>query len=124
MKNLLLIFAFVLLVFNNPANASNETSLPEVDFIRDHSLFKPELDPQLSDIEKSAIIISRKEIEKIFGSEIRGLFSVAKSKTGYQVNFSRLEKKIAANKWQEVIEGFGEVFLSHELKVLYSAIGP
>jgi hypothetical protein len=97
---------------------------PEVDYVRDQSLFKQEKDPWISDSEFWAILVAKRELEKVYDAKIRGKFSVAKSRTGYQIDFHSLELKRASGQWHEVLEGFGEIFVSHDFNVQYSAIGP
>jgi len=97
---------------------------PEIDYIHDQSRFKKDGDASLSREEAKAISLARAHLVKRFGLFVKGSFRVARSRTGYQVHFHNLHTRRGDGFWQEVVEGFGDVFLSNDLRVVKADIGP
>lgn len=96
----------------------------KIDYIKDISLFKREDGSSLSENENKAIETAKEYLNKEYNNPVIGQFSVAISKTGYQINFHGLKYKLKNDKWFNIKEGFGEIFISKDFKVLKSAIGP
>ena len=97
---------------------------PEIDYVTDVTQFKEDGDPSLSPDETKALSVAKAHLEKEFGLPVKGALSVARSRTGYQVDFHDLQTKAKDGQWHEVVEGFGEVFLSPTHEVVRADIGP
>lgn len=126
MKLLALIISIIILNLGCHSSPNVETlyNLTEVEYVKDQNLFKQESDSQISDLELRAIRVAKIELERIYGAKVKGHFSVAKSQTGYHINFHSLMLKRTLGRWYEIKEGYGEVFVSHDFSVQYAAVGP
>jgi hypothetical protein len=56
--------------------------------------------------------------------EIRGNFTIAEAKHGFQINYHNLHLKNTKGKWIELNEGFGEMFISKGLSRVQIDHGP
>ncbi len=126
MKLLLIIslLFFLLSGCNNQQAIQKTQKNLKIDYIKDISLFKKDNDQKLSKAEIKAIKIANDFLNRNYNKPTKGQFSVARSKTGYQINFHNLQYKSEDNKWYAIKDGFGEIFLSEDFNVLQTAIGP
>jgi hypothetical protein len=99
-------------------------SAPGIAYVSDASRFKRDGDPRLSPAERKAIAVARGALRRSFGRPVDAELSVAESPTGYQVNFTGLRTMTEGGQWAREPEGFGEVFLSGDLRVLRVDRGP
>ena len=98
---------------------------PAVEHIHDASRFKDEGDAALRQDESKAIGIAKRHLQRQFGKQLRGTFTVAAADWGYQVDFEDLQSVAdAGDQWEQVSEGFGEVFLSKDFLVIRADVGP
>jgi len=74
--------------------------------------------------QRKALAAAKSALEQQLGAPVRGAFSIARARTGYQVNFHGLLLKTTDGDWREVPEGHGTVYLSRECTMVETCIGP
>ena len=114
--------AALLLCVVIPATRPRSTTRP--DYVSSALKFRREGSWFLLPGQRKALAAARSELEREFGAQVEGTFSVARSRTGYQVDFHDLQVKVTQAGWQDVEEGFGEVFLTKDHRIAQTCIGP
>ena len=96
-----------------------------IHYIDDPGSFKGEDDPALTPDESKAIMTAKRHLERLFGKQIRATFTVSSDDWGYQVDLTDLHCVVyPGSRWERIVEGFGEVFLSTDFDVIEADIGP
>jgi uncharacterized protein YgiM (DUF1202 family) len=94
------------------------------EYVRDTAQFKNAAGNSLSKGEREALLIAQEQLQKKFKRPVRANYSIAASNAGYQVNVTHIQTKTPAGKWVDQREGFGEIYLSPECRVLRVSLGP
>lgn len=97
--------------------------VPGMKYISDAKAFLPEGSDKLTQAQRKALRFSKDVLTLYLDAEIRGEFLIAEADWGFQVQFTRIEVK-KDGKWEPVVEGFGEVFLSKSLNRIQIDYGP
>jgi len=92
-------------------------------YISDPNTFVHEHSKKLTLDQKKALQFAKSVLALYLGTEIRGQFSIAEAGWGYQMNFTKIQKK-QKEKWTEAVEGFGEVFLNKHFNRIQIDYGP
>ena len=119
-----LVLSALLIAAAGCAPSGSQADRPDIEYVREPARFKRDGGAPLDFGEAGALSVAKDALRKKLGSPVRGEFSVARSRTGYQVNFTRLQKKAPDGLWAEVVEGFGEVFLAKDLSLVQICLGP
>jgi len=96
----------------------------KITYISDDAQFKEASDPTLSSDQKRALKFAQ-DILKLFlkGAQVQANYAIAEAEWGYQINYDAV-KVFESDKWVDVDEGFGEIFLSPGLSRIQIDFGP
>jgi hypothetical protein len=122
MKHILLILA-VLSTASGADDAREPMTIPGLVYIRDAKAFLSEDSQLISADARRALTVAKAALAYRLKAEVQAKFSIAEAAWGYQVNFSSVRIKKSAS-WEEVTEGFGEVFLSKMMDRIKIDYGP
>jgi hypothetical protein len=123
MKRTIILLLAVLATASGADNAREQTTIPDLVYIRDPKAFLGEDSKLLSADARRALNVARAALAYRLKAEVQAKFLIAEAAWGYQVNFSSVRIKKEAG-WEAVPEGFGEVFLSKKMDRIKIDYGP